>query len=211
MHVPITLVALALLTAAIFVFRNRWPYLPRAVRHLSVILAILFILNSVFMTARGWATVSPVCNALLRWLAVAGYVFLLLLFARLRPRWLTSLTAIILFIPVLGSSILLPLTPLFDADARQATLIAPNLLFAKVPWNAAGLGNKGMDLTLSRVPQNLPFLLNQINTQRIYDTQCDTAATTATLNPSTHTVLIHCPPFADQPSASPHDIKVRIF
>jgi hypothetical protein len=210
MHVPITLAALACLTALLIVFRQLWPRLRPSVQRLLLALAIFFILVSALMYALGWNTVSPFVNAGLRWLAVAGYEFILILFTRLRPRWLTTLTATVLLLPILGASIFLPLTFLFDRDPVETTRIAPGLLFTKAPWDAAGMGNRGMDLTLSRIPSRLPLLRNQITTIRLYDTQCDTSATSASFEVATHIVHIHCPPSAAHAGDPPHNIAIRL-
>ena len=210
MHVPVTLLALACLTAALVIVREIWPRIGMGGRRVILALAILSILVSAQMFLLGWSTVSPLFNASIRWMAVAGYELILLLFTRLRPRWLTGLTAAVLLLPVLSTSALLPLTSLFERRPPETISLSPNLVLVKSQWDAAGMGNHGVDAAVVRIPSRLPFLRDQVAGVRLYDTQCDTALTSATLDTTAHIVVIHCPASPDHAGDPPHETVVHL-
>ena len=110
MHVLITTATLLLLTLAMLLLRIFWPRVPAGVRVYLIRVAVVLITIHIILTITKWETTSDHVNAVIKWLAVASYEMLLVLFTRLRPRWVTSLCSVILLVPVFASSILLPLT-----------------------------------------------------------------------------------------------------
>src|ERR1700733_6645058 len=109
MDVIITAAYLVLLIAVMLLLRIFWLHLPSRLRFFLFRGAIAAILLHVFFVVTKWGTTSTRVNAIINWLAIAGYVLLVLLFSRLSPRWLTSLSAAILLIPLFSSSLLYPL------------------------------------------------------------------------------------------------------
>src|ERR1700733_9039837 len=99
MEVMITAAYLGLLTAAILVLRIFWLRFPAGLRRFLLRAAVAAILLHVFFVVTKWGTTSTRMNAIVNWLAIAGYELLVLLFSRLSPKWLTSLSATILLIP----------------------------------------------------------------------------------------------------------------
>src|SRR3954468_14817806 len=114
MHVPITIGILGLLTAAVVALRFLWWRLPSWLRKLMLGCAAAMVLVRFFFLVSLWSTTSTRVNALLCWTAVIGYEVVLVRFSLMRPQWLTTISAVILLLPILGSSLLLPLTRVFD-------------------------------------------------------------------------------------------------
>ena len=103
MHVPLTLVLLAALTAVAVLLRIRWPLLSRRWRAVLIALAFSALLADAFMHVSKWEPNSEHLYRLVNWIAVAGYLFLLILWTRMAPRWLTTLSAVVLVLPLLAS------------------------------------------------------------------------------------------------------------
>src|SRR5258705_659887 len=114
MYIPLTAAALALLTVAMILLRIFWSRVPPRLRFLLIRASIaIIVLHGVFVVTK-WNTTSDRLNVLIIWLAIAGYELLVLLFSRLPPRWLTLPSTIILLIPLFATTILVPLTQIFD-------------------------------------------------------------------------------------------------
>jgi hypothetical protein len=193
MYIALTLVVLILLTVAMLLLRIFWNGGPPRLRFGLTVLSISLILVQGFFAATRWGTISDRVNVFIFWLAVAGYEFLIFSFSRLSPKWLTSLSAAILLIPVFASSVVLPLTELFDPSS-YTTVPAGNDLFYEVkPWGNTGGGNKGADLIVSYRPPIAPFLRHKVRIIPFNDRECNSNAAIAIPSPSTKTVLGRCP------------------
>src|ERR1700758_3473602 len=110
---PLTFVTLILLTVAMVVLGIVWPRVPSRLQFFLPRAAIALLLLHGFFVLTKWGTTSARLNTLINWLAVAGSELLLVLFARLSPRWLTVASAAILILPVFASSVVSPLALIF--------------------------------------------------------------------------------------------------
>jgi hypothetical protein len=202
MHVPITTATLALLTFAILLLRVFWPRVPARVRFYLIRAAVVLLTVHIIFTVTKWGTTSDRVNVMIKWLAVASYELLLLLFTGLRPRWLTSTCGVILLVPVFASSVLLPLTYLFDTSINKPTSIGNNLSYQRVLWGDGNdtSANSGSDIVLSYRPRFVPFLRRYLRSVPFNNQQCDAGAAYAVLGPAPKTVLARCP---HRPSQNP--------
>src|ERR1700754_3503548 len=148
MFIPITVVTLVLLTAAMFLIGVLWLRLHPRLISLLIRLSIAMIVIHLAFVATKWDTTSNRLKVLINWFAVAGYELLLLLFARMSPRWLTIPSAAILIAPLFASSVLLPLTPLFMPGAAAQVSIGNRFFYEVDPWRNAGGGNEGVDVKI---------------------------------------------------------------
>src|SRR6201999_1304211 len=96
MYIPITIAALASLTAAMILLRIFWLRLPSRLRFFLIRASIALIALHVLFVLTKWSTTSDRLNTVINWLAIASYALLVLLFSRLSPRWLTVPSSIIL-------------------------------------------------------------------------------------------------------------------
>jgi hypothetical protein len=151
-----------------------------------VAIRFLFILTQ-------WITVSPRFNAALYWLAVVGYELMLVRFSLIRPRWLTSTSAFILLLPIFGSTLLFPLTGIFDTQPPDIFSIGGNYIVERSPWDATIAGHDGFDLLVFYRPAYAPFLRHMVQRSSFSDEQCESTAATATADPINKVVHFHCP------------------
>lgn len=133
MHIPTTIAALALLTAAMLLLRIYWTRIDFRLRFLLIRGSIGIITLHVFFAVSKWGTTSSYINVVINWLAIAGYELLVLLFTRLSPKWLTALSAVILIAPLFASSILLPLTRIFEPGTIPRVPIGDHLYYKVAP------------------------------------------------------------------------------
>jgi hypothetical protein len=193
MHIALTTAVLVLLTVAMLLLRIFWNGGSPRFRFGTLTVCTFLVLLQSFFVATKWGTTSDRVNIFIFWLAVAAYEFLVLFFSRLSPKWLTSLSAAILLIPVFASSIVLPLTELFDPSSYTTVSAGNNLFYEVKPWGNIGGGNKGADLIVSYRPPIAPFLRHKIRIIPFNDRECNSNAAIAIPSPSTKTVLGRCP------------------
>ena len=193
MHIPLTFALMGLLTGAALLLRVLWWRMPLWLRSLVLRLALIMVLIRFFFLVSQWSTTSTRLNALLCWTAVAGYEILLIRFSLMRPQWLTALSAVILMLPLFGSTLLLPLTRVFDWSPADISSIGGNYICEKSPWDTASIGNSGMDLIVFYRPPFVPFLRHIVQRNSFSDDQCDTAASSAVADPTHKVVHFHCP------------------
>ncbi len=105
MHLPLTFGLLGLLTGAVLLLRVFWWRLPRWLQHSIVIFALGLVLLRITFIATQWSMTSTRLNAVICWTAVAGYEVLLARFSLMRPRLLATVSALILLIPLIGSTL----------------------------------------------------------------------------------------------------------
>jgi hypothetical protein len=198
MYLPITIVALALLTAVMIVLRIFWSRLPPRLACFLIRLSIgLVILQAIFFATK-WSTTSDHVNVLLNWLAIAGYELIVLLFAGLSPRWLTVPSTIILLIPLFAASVIIPLTNFFDPHSSETVRIGDHLFYEIKPWTNVGGGNGGIDILVYRGSSILPFLRHKLQTIPFNNDECDSSASSATALPEKRAVLGRCPRWPSQ-------------
>jgi hypothetical protein len=202
MYIPITTAALALLTVAMILLRIFWERVPSLLRFVLIRTSIALVLLQAFLAATKWGTTSNHLNAFISWLAVASYELLILLFSRLSPRWLTSISAAILLIPLFAASILFPLTDLFNPWPNKKVSIDRHFFYEIKPWGPSGAGGSsdGVDLLVCYRPAFAPFLRRKIQPIPFNIRECNVKTASATLSPDAKTVVATCPRW---PSESP--------
>jgi hypothetical protein len=200
MHVPITTATLVLLTLAMLLLRIFWLHVPARVRFYLIRIAVVLITLHVILTITKWETASDLVNVMIKWLAVASYELLLMLFTRLHPRWLTSICGVVLLVPIFASSILMPLTYLFDHSRNETKSIGNDLFYQRVLWGDMNdiSANSGADILLSYRPRLAPFLRRYLRNIPFNNQQCNTRAAFAELGPNPKTVLARCPHWPSQ-------------
>ena len=208
MHVPITTAILVLLTFAILLLRIYWPRVPAIVRFYFIRAAIVIVMIHILSTVTKWSTASDRVDVIINWLAVASYEFLLMLFTRLRPMWLTSICGVILLVPVFASSILLPLTELFDPIRNETVSIGNDLSYQRVLWGGSNDAstNSGADILISYHPPFVPFLRRHLRNIPFNNQQCNAHAAFAFQGAGPKTVIVRCPHWPSQEPGSDDSI-----
>jgi len=192
-HVPATIATLAFFTAVIVLLRLRWTRLPGGLKRLLILFGIASIAVVLFAQATRLYTTHDGLNAIVYWCSILSYIFFVVLFTLLRPRWLTWLIAVVLLLPLLSASPILPLGAVFSHLPHRTQPIGDNLVSDLVPIDAATPGASGADLVIYRRFTWAPFLQHRYISSRYFDTQCDTAAAYAILQPDHRNVLMVCP------------------
>jgi hypothetical protein len=198
MYIPITIAALASLTAAMILLRIFWLRLPSRLRFFLIRASIALITLHVLFILTKWSTISDRLNTVINWLAIAGYALLVLLFSRLSPRWLTIPSTVILLLPLFAASILFPLARLFEPGSPRNIPLGNHLFYEVSPWANAGGGNAGVDVFIYYIPPFAPFLRHRIQVIPYNDGECNTSATSVTLLSNPKAVLGHCPRWPNQ-------------
>jgi len=198
MYLPITIVALALLTAAMILLRIFWSRLPSRLASFLIRLSIVFVVLQAISSATKWSTTSDHANVLMNWLAIAGYELVVLFFAGLSPKWLTVPSSIILLIPLFSAIILIPLTHLFDSGSPRRVPIGDHLFYEIDPWTNVGGGNGGVDILFYRRSSILPFLRHKVQTIPFNSNECNANAASAIALPEKRAVLGRCPAWPSQ-------------
>jgi hypothetical protein len=209
-HVPATILTLALFTALFVLLRIRWPHLSHRVKRLLVLSAIASIALMAIAFASGISTTSDHINTAAYWCAVLSYIFFVVLFTRLRPMWLTTLIAVVVILPLLSASAILPLAAIFSNQPHHIRPIGDNLISDLVPIDAVTAGASGADLTIYRRASWAPFLQRKVHNGRNFNTQCDASASYAILQPDHHHLLIVCPAAPGHPREEGHSLIVDI-
>jgi hypothetical protein len=202
MYIPITTAALALLTVATILLRIFWSRVPPRLRFFLIRASIaMIVLHGLFVVTK-WNTTSDRLNVFVNWLAIAGYELLVLLFSTLPPRWLTLPSTIILLIPLFSSSILGPLTYIFDPGSHKKVNLENHLLYQIDPWSNAGNGNKGVDVIIYYYPSFAPFLRHRVRSIPFNDRECNSREASAIVSPARKTVIFRCPNWPSQPTGT---------
>jgi len=208
---PLTFAAFAILTGALIVLRLRWTCLsPKAQRFLILCSCAVLALVGTARATR-WSTSSSHLNATFYWLVIASYGLLLVVFTLLRPRWLTTIIAIVLFIPILSASAFLPLAELFNPAPHTIVTIGPNLTSDLTSWGTGTAPTSGYDLTIYAHPSWTRFLRHRRQACHYYSGQCDSSRATATLQPDGEHVLMSCPAASDQPPDAARNLVVKLY
>jgi hypothetical protein len=146
-------------------------------------------------------TSSSYINVIINWLAIAGYELLVLLFSRLSPKWLTTLSAVILIAPIFASTVLLPLTRIFEPGTIPRVPIGNHLYYKVAPWSVDGAANSGVDLDILYSPPFAPFLSHKVQSQPFNTQACNAFASFALLGPTPRTSSL-LPTLASEPPES---------
>jgi hypothetical protein len=201
MDIAITVVILVLLTVAVLLLRIFWLRIPSGFRAFLLRGAVAIIFLHLFFVATKWGMTSTRVNAIITWLAIAGYELLILLFSRLSPKWLTSLSAVILLIPLFAASSLFPLALVLQPDSIPRVPLGNHLFYKIEPWSS-GAGNPGVDLNIYYTPPFAPFLSRRVGAQPFNTEHCNAFAAYALLGPEPKTVIARCPYSPAQPAKS---------
>jgi len=208
---PLTFVGLAIMTGALILLRLRWTRLSSKTQKILVYCACAALIFYALISVTLWSTSSTHLNAVFYWCAVAGYEFFILLFTLLRPRWLTSIIAAVLILPILSASPFLPLAELFNPAPHTIVSIGPNFISDLSPWGAGTAPNSGFDLIIYSHPSWTHVLRRRRQACHYYSGQCDASKAYATLQPDGKHVLMSCPAAADQPSAAARSLVVKLY
>jgi hypothetical protein len=208
---PLTFVGLAIMTGALILLRLRWTRLSSKTQKILVYCAFAALIFYALISVTLWSTSSTHLNAVFYWCAVAGYEFFILLFTLLRPRWLTSIIAAVLILPILSASPFLPLAELFNPAPHTIVSIGPNFISDLAPWGAGTAPNSGFDLIIYSHPSWTHVIRRRRQACHYYSGQCDASKAYATLQPDGKHVLMSCPAAADQPSAAARSLVVKLY
>ena len=193
MRVLLTTAVLASMMLAIILLRVFWSRVPARVRSFLVYAGVAMILLHVAFTVTKWSTTSDRLNSIINWGAVAGYQLIVVLFTLHRPRWLTTISAAILILPVFTSSILLPLRDLFNPTAPSITRIDNRYIYERNLWNEPGENqNSGADLMVFYQPRFFP-LRRKVQRATFNDMQCNASASSASIDGARRIIHFHCP------------------
>jgi hypothetical protein len=210
MNLPLTFAALLALTIALVLLRFFWPRLSQRTKSLLIACACIGPALFAIVAVSGWSTSSIRWNAAFYWGCIASYEFLLILFTRLRPRWLTSIIAIILILPILSASVFLPLAAIFDPPPVTTAVLGDQLISERKPWGSGAVATTGTDLTIYYRPAWAPFLRRNRLSCRYFGSQCNAAAAYAVLQPDHKSVLMSCPASPDQPPETAHNFVMPL-
>jgi hypothetical protein len=210
MNLPLTFAALLALTGALVLLRFFWPRLSRPTQ--SLLIACACIVPTLFAIASvtGWSSSSIRWNAAFYWGCIASYEFLLILFTRLCPRWLTSIIATILILPILSASVFLPLAALFDPPPVTTVVLGDHLISERTPWGSGPVATTGTDLTIYYQPSWAPFVHRHRLSCRYFGSQCNAAEAYAVLQPDNKSVMMSCPASPDQPPETAHNLVMKL-
>jgi hypothetical protein len=210
MRVLLTTAVLASLLLAILLLRVFWSRVPAKIRSSLVYTGLAMILIHVAFAATKWSTTSDRLNTLINWGAVAGYLLIIVLFTLHRPRWLTTISAAILILPVFAANILLPLRDLFNPDVPSITRIDNRYIYAKNIWHETGENqNSGADLMVFYQPHFLP-LRRKVQRATFNDMQCDASASSASIDRVHKIIQFHCPASSTRAGSDPIDLLLPL-
>jgi hypothetical protein len=188
-----TIGLLLVVTLAVLILRFFWQRLSPKMERIVLISAVTVVAIRLIAATTQWGTMAPHFDAFLCWAAVAGYETLLVRFSLMRPRWLTSISAFVLLLPIFGSSLLFPLTGIFYTGPADIRSIGDNYLLERTPWDVSIGGHSGVDLGIFYRPPLAPFLRHMVQRSSFSDEQCDAKAVSVTIDPANKLAHIHCP------------------
>lgn len=208
---PLTYLALAILTGVLIFLRLRWPRLSQKTRTVLIYCAAAALILYGFVFVTRWSTSSDHLNAAIYWAAIAGYEFFVLLFTLLRPRWLTTIIAVVLIVPILSASPFLPLAELFNPAPHTIVSIGPNFTSDRVAWGTGTAPTSGFDLVIYSHPSWTRFLRRRRQAAHYFSGQCDCSRSYATLEPDGKHVLMSCPAAPNQPPDAARSLVVKLY
>lgn len=200
------LITLAALCIPILLVRARWQRLGYGVRRTVLGAAIASIVLFAIGYATHWITISDRLNSALYWAAVAGYLLLLSIHSLMRPRWITSITAIVLAAPLLASSLLLPLGSIFHHHPRRIVALGNHLYASWQPFVEVGPSSSGVEVEIFYRPPFLPLLRHSRLGGRFYDRRCNAAATEVALQSDHNSVFVRCPSWPNSIELNPGEL-----
>ncbi len=193
MPLVLSLATLAFTLALAVLLRVRWPRLSLRVRRALLLIAALLLAPCLLSLVSKWDVTNQRIADLEGWVRIVTLQFAIVFLTLLRPRLLTTVIAVVLLPFLFTTSIVGPLSYLFQPDPVRVVPIADGYVLETLPWRGVD-GNSGLEYELSYRPPNLPGLRRGIYGSRLYDSQCTTTATYAVLRPETHAIDLYCPP-----------------
>jgi hypothetical protein len=188
----LTTAVLASLTLAIIFLRVFWARVPTRARSFLIYTGLTMMLIHIAFSVTKWNTISDRLNCIINWGAVAGYLLIIVLFTLHPPKWLTTISAIILILPVFASNILLPLRDVF-LPVPSVIRINNRYVYAKSVWTEQGENqNSGADLMVFYQPRFAP-MRRKIQRANFNDMQCDAATSSANIDITRRIIHFHCP------------------
>jgi hypothetical protein len=209
MRVLLTAVVLASLLLAIILLRVFWARVPAKARSFLIYTGLAMMFLHIAFTLSKWSTTSYRLNAIINWGAVAGYMLAIALFTRLRPRWLTTISAVILILPVFATNIFLPLLDL-TSDSPRVTRIDRHYTYSQTFWDISGENqNSGVDLVVFYQPRFLP-LRRKVQRATFNDMKCDASASSASFDRDSKIIHFHCPALPSKAGSAPIDLLLPL-
>jgi hypothetical protein len=206
-----TLATLAIFTAIFLAVRQRWHGLSPRTHRICITAALVLLTFSALKSVAGWSYASDTLNTLLEWCRDLSFIFLMLLFTTVRPRWLSLPIAVILILPIFASSVILPLGEIFNSAPITYVDLGSNIQTVKIPFYK-NEHNSGVDFVVYYRPAWMPLLRHRITGDRFVNTQCNASETFAILDLAskpTH-VIVHCPAWTSQANYSGRVISVPL-
>jgi hypothetical protein len=156
------------------------------------------VLARMLSIALQWSLTSTRLNATMAWAAVTGYEIVLARFSLMRPRWLTSLSALILLTPLVGSVMMVPLAKIFDISRMDLSSLDGPYILERSPWETDASGNTGVELIVFYRPPLFPILRHLVQRASFGNDACRATHASAQVNLPEHTVHFHCPALGSQ-------------
>ena len=189
-----------------------WPRLPLRGRRAWQVLGVLLLAPALLSMLTKWDVTSHRIWPFEGLVRMVACQFALVFFTLLRPRVLTIFTATVLLPLTLTTVVAGPLSSLFRPVDFRDQHIADRYYLDTIPWQSGSGANSGVDFDLYYKRSPSAHLRRSIFGTRLYDSQCRTAATYATLSPETHTLTVHCPMLpAGDPDAAGSGTELRYF
>jgi len=204
MNVLLSLAVFLIFTVALILLRSRWPMFPAQARYRMIAIACAVSLVVGICAAMKWGTVYPWLNASFYVAAMTSYeFFIIVLFTRLDPRWLTSIVGVVVIVPLLSASVFLPISGLLRKPT--VTVDLGSRFFSEVlPWGTGGAQTSGTDLTIYYRPKGLLLMQREVLSSRYYGGQCNAWAAYAALQPDHRSAMMVCPSWPGQTAGPVH-------
>jgi hypothetical protein len=208
---PLTFAVLAILTGALIFLRLRWSQLSPKTHKTFIVCACAALFLYAVTAVTGWSTSFDHLNAAFYWFAIAAFEFFILQFTLLRPRWLTTMIAVVLIFPVLSASVFLPLADLFNSAPHTIVPIGPNLISDRAPSGNGAAATSGYDLTIYAHPSWTHLIRHRRQGSHYFSGQCNAAQASATLQPDGKHVLMSCPAAPGQQADAARNLVVKLY
>ena len=170
-----------------------WPSLPLRGRRTLQGVAFVLLAPSLLSPLLKWHVTNHRVGELEGWVRIVACQFAIVFFTLLRPRFLTVTTAVVLLPLIFTTMVAGTLSSLFHPAPFTEQHIADRYYLDTVPWESGSGANSGVDFDLYYKQSPSAHLRRSIYGTRLYNSQCRTAATYATLSTETHTITVHCP------------------
>lgn len=194
------------------VLRLWWPRFSSGRRRALQLLGLILLTPTLLTMVTKWDVTNHTAWAVEGWIRIVACQFAIVFFTLLRPRLLTSTAALVLITLTFSTIVAGPLSDLFRPVTFSQQHIADRYYLDTHPWESGSGANSGVDFDLYYKQSLSAHLRRGIFGTRLYNSQCRTAATYATLSPATHTLTVHCPMLTvSAANAAGSDTELRYF